>query len=412
MKIFRNARNRIGRIGSGRKVSICAGLGAVVVTLLAGCGDFWQSPYGTNTSRNPGCTSNCSSPTVAGVFYVLNQATKQIAAYSISSGKLTKVTGSPYSLKDKPYAAAIAPSGGFLYVGTDSGIFLYTINSTSGALTAGNNGEAIVTEVASTMQVDATGAWLVEAGPASSALNAVPLDSTTGLLGSGANQQAALPASAVQQVVLSPDNGHVFVADGPSGTVVMPFQASDSNPFESSLALTIPAKNLGGSALSVAVDPQNRMFYVGESFGNSTGNSGGLRAFNYASLTSTLVESPGSPYPSGGVSPNAILPISSGSYVYVANSKAGGVAGTITGFAFEVSESAYSLTAGSTIAAGIDPIGLAEESSGNYVLLIDSGGTPDLEVFTQNPSTGALTAAFSSSTGTDPTQPVSIVTAP
>ncbi len=412
MKIFSKARKPIRKAGNSRKISIWAGLGAVILPLLAGCGDFWQSPYGTNPSRNPGCTSNCSTPTVAAFFYVLNQATKQIAGFSISNGKLSKITGSPYALKDKPYAAAIAPSGGFLYVGTDSGIFVYTINSTSGALTAANNGQVIVTEVASTMQVDATGAWLVEAGPGSSALTAVPLDSTTGLLGSGANQQAALPASAVQQVVLSPDNGHVFVADGPSGTVVMPFLASNSNPFESSLALTIPVKNLGGSALSVAVDPQNRVFYVGEAFGNSTGNSGGLRAFNYASLTSTLAEAPGSPYPSGGVSPNAILPISSGSFVYVANSKAGGVAGTVAEFAFEVSESAYSLTAGSTIAGGIDPVGLAEDSSGNYVLLIDSGGGPDLEAFSLNATTGALTAAISSSTGTDPTQPVSIAAVP
>jgi DNA-binding beta-propeller fold protein YncE len=383
--------------------------------LVEGCGDFWQSPYGSTTKS--GCTTNCSTTPPAntsGNFYIVNQETKQIAAYNIVSGKLTTISGSPYSLSAKPYAVAVAPSGSYLYVSTANGIYLYNIDSTTGALTlSGTNGGSISSDFATVMQVDSTGSWLVTAGSSVSQITAIPIDSSTGLEGTGGDQHAPLPAGTVYQLAISPDNGHVFVAVGTGGTMEVPFLATDTNPLETSLAQTIPVKNAGGSALSVAVDPDTRVFYIGETLAGTGAKSGGLRVFNYASLSSTLVESPGSPYPSGGVSPNAILAATSGQYTYVANDQGASAAGNIAGFTLQVSESAYTLTTGSTTAAGKDPIGLAEESTGAYVLLIDSGGSPDLEAFTFDSTTaGKLDSALSAATGTDPVQAVSIAAAP
>src|SRR5579863_2548346 len=238
---------------------------------LAGCGNFWQNPNSGNSS----CTTNCPT-SASGNFYILNQETNEIAAYNIASGgKLTTITGSPYALSAKPYAIAAAPGGGFLYVGTAAGIYLYSIDSTTGALTLGNSNGVISSDFATTMQVDSTGSWLVEAGPDLAEVLAVSVDPTTGLLGTAAEQHAVLPAKTANQLVISPDNSNVFVALGTGGTAVIPFNSANTNPFGTTL-LKIPVKHASGSALSVAVDPTNRVFYVGETLANSAGNSGGL----------------------------------------------------------------------------------------------------------------------------------------
>src|SRR5580658_9881360 len=109
------------------KMGRWAGLSLVAAAFLAGCAGFWDPPSSSTTPTTPTKLSS-------GVFYVLNQTTKQISAYSISSGKLQTVSGSPYTLSVAPTCIAVAPGGGFLYVGTVNGIYLYTIGS-GGSLT-------------------------------------------------------------------------------------------------------------------------------------------------------------------------------------------------------------------------------------------------------------------------------------
>ena len=376
--------------------------------LLAGCKDFWQAP--TSTTTTPTTTAS------SGVFYVLNQGTKQIAAYSIVSGTLTAVTGSPYTFTAAPYSIAIAPNGGFLYVGTAVGVYVYTIGS-GGALTVGNNGSVISTDQAYTMHVDATSSWLVEAVSGVAQLNAIPISSTTGLFNSSSSEKVVtLPAATVQQLAMSPADSstctdcYVFVALGSGGTAVVPFNPTNTDPFGT--ATTIALKNPAGGADTVAVDPSNRLLYVGESAATSGTQSGGLRAFT---IGATITEVTGSPYGSGGTGPSAILPTASGDYVYVANKAVSGSStGNITGFSFTSTGTVYSLTAlSSTASAGTSPIGLAEDSQGTFVLVVDSGGSPDLEAYTFDSTTaGKLDSALTSSTGTDPVQASAIAALP
>lgn len=376
---------------------------------LAGCGNFWQAPNGTGSST---CTTNCPT-TTSGNFYILNQATNQIAGYNIASGgTLTAITGSPYALAAKPFAIAIAPGGAYLYVSTTAGIYLYTVDSTTGELTLGNSNNVISSDYATALQMDSTGAWLVEAGPDLAELVAISIDPTTGLLATSTEQTATLPATTVEQLTISPDNANVFVALGTSGTAVVPFDATNTNPFGTTLT-KIPVNHTGGSALSVAVDPTTRAFYVGETLAGASGSTGGLRVFNYSTLTTTLTEETGSPYATGGLAPNAILPDSSGDYVYVGNGQGTTVAGNVAEFTVASTATTFTLTAGSTAALGTDPRGLAEDSTNTYVLAVASGGSPDLSAFTFDTTTlGKLDSVLTASTGTDPVQAAAIAAAP
>jgi 6-phosphogluconolactonase (cycloisomerase 2 family) len=394
------------------KIGRWARLMLAVTPLLAGCGDFWQNPNGSGGGGGGGgCTTNCPTGS-SGSFYVLNQYVSQIAAYSVVSGKLTAVTNSPFSLPSEPYAVAIYPGGGYVYVSTVVGIYMYTVDSTTGALTVGTGGAYPF--LAYAMQVDPTGAWLVAAGRSSAESNsgevvALPIDSSTGALGTA--QTAAIAAPTVTQMAISADSANVFIALGVNGTEVIPFTstASGTNPFASK-AITIPLVSGGISALSVAVDPEStpRLFYIGETGAKSS--SGGLVVYTYASLTGTLTQVTGSPYASGGLAPNAILTTSTGDYVYVANGTTGNTTpGNITGFSVTSTGSTYSLTTGSSIATGLEPVSLAEDSTGTYVFAVDLLGSPDLEAYTFDTTTpGKLDSAFTAATGTDPVQAVAI----
>jgi 6-phosphogluconolactonase (cycloisomerase 2 family) len=306
----------------------------------------------------------------------------------------------------------VAPNGNFLYVSTGSGIFLYTIAS-NGTLTLQNNSQPISQDLATTMQVDATNSWLVDAVSGIAEVNAVAINSTSGgLAASGESEQVfALPSTTPVQVAISPNDSSscttcfVFVAMASEGTEVIHFDPASANPFTSSVGAINRVNSQSGDT-SVAVDPSNRLLYVGETVAVSGTQTGGLRAFTIGA--SGVTEISGSPYASGGTGPSSILPTANGSYVYVANQSVSGSAdGNIEGF----SVTANSLTAiGTTPAGPSGRLGLAEDSTGSYLLAIDFAGNPDLQAYTM--SSGALTSAVTDPTGTDPVGAVGIAAAP
>jgi 6-phosphogluconolactonase (cycloisomerase 2 family) len=358
-------------------------------------------------------TSSCTSAT-SGNFYVLNQTTNQIVALHIVSGQVTSL-GAISSPTVDPLAIAVAPNGKFLYVSTTTGIYLYTIN-TNGSLTLGNGGSTITSEQAITMQVDSTNSWLVEAASGTNQLYAINVNSSgtsIGLPVSGTSKQLFTPGlSAITpvQLVISPGDSsscascYVFVAMGPGGTEAIHFNPSNTNPFGTSgnpgVVNTLSADN------AVAVDPTNRLLYIGETDDITTGTqSGGLRVFT---IGNTGITSIAAPYATGGTGPTAIQPSADGNYVYVAN---GAVSGSSTGNITSFSVTTTALTSIGTIAAGPSgKLGLAEDSTHSYLLAVDVAGTPDLQAYTM--SSGTLASALTSTTGSDPVGAVAIAAAP
>jgi hypothetical protein len=395
------------------KSRISAGLCLASFLFLAGCKGFWDLP--------PSTTTNPTTPTTlsSGVFYVLDQTTKEVVGYAITSGTLGAISGGTQTLSAAPFSIAVAPNGDFLYVGTVNGIYLYTIGS-GGALSIANGGDAISGDIPSAMVI--SGSWLLDAFTNANGtvqMNAIAIDSSngtyTGTSGTPPGQTFTVANAVVKQMVLSPDSANFFLALGAGGTIVVPFASGNANPLGAT-ATTIPVANSGGSALSVAVDPSAtpRLFYIGETL--AVGASGGLRAFNYSSLGSNpLTQATGSPIASGGLAPNAILPLANGDYIYVANGQGTTSAGNVAWFPITASGTTYTVAAGKTVTTGIQPSGLAEDSTSNFVLAVSTGGTtnsgdPDLEAYTM--SSGALTAALTGATGTDPTGALAIAALP
>jgi hypothetical protein len=140
---------------------------------------------------------------------------------------------------------------------------------------------------------------------------------------------------------------------------------------------------------------------VGETLAGTSGTTGGLRVFNYSSLTSTLTQATGSPIASGGLAPNAILPAASGSYVYVANGQGTASAGNVTGFTFTSSGTTtitYTVALDTTTAAGVQPASLTEDSTSTFVIAVGAGGSPYFDAYTFDATTlGQLDSELASS---------------
>jgi hypothetical protein len=364
------------------------------------------------TSSTTACTTSASS----GNFYILSNLTSttyQVAGYSIATGSRSSINTAD-TVTGQAYSMAIAPNGDFLCVSSSNGVYAYPVASGKlGTPVKVTSDTPYAIQVAVAANDSST--WLIEAlqGSGGVTMSAIPIVSTTGANNGTAHSTDPISVSnaAVQQnqLVISPDNTKVFVALGAGGTLVVDFDATGF--FSSGSAHynipTTQTNGIKGSALSVAVDPNSHLFYIGETLGDSTGASGGLLACDYASANSdTCSNVSGSPAESGGVSPLFILPDASGKYVYVANGTSGN-AGNIAGFA--VTSSSISASPISTVATAVDPQGLAEDSTDSYILEVGEN-SPYFAGYTFDSVTvGKLDSSVTSGT---PVGAIAIVAAP
>ena len=355
-------------------------------------------------------TNNCSSASgTSGVFYILGSSS--LAGYTVKSGALSLISGSSYTVT-LPSAMAVDPSGSYLWVASSAGITPYKISST-GSLTQGSPIPAFNDPEANALQVDPSGRWLLDAS-LSGILYAYPI-TNSGTQDTSRSIQSDIQLANAGSVepggmAISPSgstNPIVAVALGATyGTQVFPFVSGSGAPIGNPYPKTlVPYGPVGtATAKSVAIDPSNGFLYVGETDafpGSTTGNSGALRVFKINSGSVNEISYAASvPYASGGSTPRAILAASNG-YVYVANWQ-GTSAGIVTAFLLSASTPSLTLQS-STVATGDAPDGIAEDSTGDFVMVVNSQGNPDFNAFTFDATTtGQLDTSATGSTGTGP----------
>ena len=386
--ICRLIMNRISTGIKGLRAKQLAVLAALGVLLLgAGCGDFFVYPGSTGSGSTPG----------SDYVFVANQTAKTLAAYSVASGALSPISGSPYSLSFAPTASAVNPANTMLFVaGVNAGtghIASYSISST-GALTLLNTNNIGLAAPIS-MDVSPDGKWLIGLDGNGITLDEYQINATTGALTLGNGQSYLIPKSVVvpRAIKISPGGNFIFAAIGTAGDLIFPFDTGTgaiSNPAQ----LSLPP-NVSDNAL--AVSPSGNTLYIARS-----GSNGGLAAYSISS-TGVLQSLTTNPYPAGS-QPLAVVVTGDGNNVYVANQGDG----TISGYTI-ASNSTATPTSGSPYSNASGPSGLAIDSSGKYLLSISNAGSPDLTLFAFDTAIpGKLNLIASTSTGTDPTGPISI----
>jgi 6-phosphogluconolactonase len=381
------------------------GLCGLFLLGVAGCGGFFvpqtNSGGGTNTGD---------------YIYVGNGNDTFIAGFGLnSSGALSVLSGSPYNNGVAAQSLAVTPANTFLYAGTTNGIYAYAINS-NGSITVQNSGSAVAQDmVATRMQVDSTGGYLLAAGvgtsTAAQAIGIYQINASTGLLtaitgsplplytGNASTATVVAPTG----LLITPNNSYVYVSLGALGVQILTLGTGGALSAGAAPAILSPiSTSTSPGAAGLASDPLSAFLFVAEI-------NTGLRVLSIGTGGS-LKEVSGSPY-AVGTGPAGVILDATGSYVYVANRGSN----NISAFTLTAASGKLTAIAGSPFASGGQlPIALLNDNTKKFVAVINSGsngtgGNSDMQVFSFDTTTdGKLDPVSTATTGTDPTNPQSI----
>ena len=391
----RSWRMRMPRQRGGTVRVLAAGLALG----FGGCANFFP-PIVNTPAPTPGSG-------IGDYVYVANQTTLSISAFAGGTtapatgagvGTLTAVSGSPYGLAVPPTALVVTPSNSFLYVAAGIDIYAYSIG-TGGVLTAANSGGAVaLTDVgAVSMDVSPDGQWLFALSADGTLIYEYAINASTGALTAQATQNY-LPNSGTvlpRMSKVAPNGAYVLAALGTGGDVIFPFTTSTGQLGAVYQQLGTGAATTSDNAL--AVDSTSSYLYIARS-----GATTGVAVY---SIGANGVPNPvtGSPFAAGN-GPYAVLPDSTGKYIYVANR----TDGTISEFSIGAG-GVLTPIAGTPVASGTGITSLARDNTGKYVLAVNSGGLPDVAMFSFDATTaGKLDAAATAVSGTDPAGAIAI----
>ncbi len=362
--------------------------------------------------------NNCTDCTTTGDYlYVANGNNTYIAGFGVSTaGALSVLPSSPYNNGVAAQALAITPTNTFMYASTTSGIFCYLINS-NGSITVQNNGSAVASDVVATaLQVDSTGNYLLAAGIGTSiaaqAIGIYQINTTTGLLtaltgsplalytGKGSTATVVTPTA----MLITPNNSYVYVSLQTLGVQVLTLGTGGALSTGSTPTFLPPLSTSTTPAdYGLGSDPSSKFLFVCEF-------NTGLRVFSIGT-NGTLNEVSGSPYTTG-TGPTAVTMDPTGSYVYVANKGSN----NISAFTFTLASGKLAVITGSPYSSGGQlPIAIVNENQKAYMAVINSGsngssGNSDLQLFKFDTTVdGKLNPIATATTGTDPTNPTAVV---
>jgi 6-phosphogluconolactonase (cycloisomerase 2 family) len=381
------------------------GLCCLLLLGLSGCGGFFVPQTSSGGTTNTG-----------DYLYVANGNNTFLAGFGVAStGALSVLSGSPYNNSVAAQSLAVNPANTFLYAGTTAGIFVYGINS-NGSITVQNDGSVAAQDmVATAMQVDSTGNYLLAVGISTAqqvqAIGIYTIDTSTGLLTAVAGSPLALytgnasPPTVVVPtgLLITPNNSYVYASLGALGVQVLTLGSGGALSAGATPTLLFPfSKSTSPVDQGIASDPNSQFLFVAET-------NTGLRVFSIGSGGS-LSETSGSPY-AVGTGPRAVSLDATGSYVYVANFGSN----NISAFTLTAASGKLTAVAGSPFSSGgLQPIGIVNDNSKAFVAVINSGsngsgGNSDLQLFKFDATTdGKLDPVATATTGTDPTLPISI----
>jgi 6-phosphogluconolactonase len=375
----------------------CAALGLSATFLLAGCQNFF-------VCQKASCPSGGGGSTTSDWAYVSNASagSTDIYAYDIGNGSLAAVSGSPYNIGFAPVAMSVAPSDSFLYAATlpsvaNPGIYMWTVNS-SGQLTVGNNGNALITAQVATMDISPDGNFLFTVDVLGTALTEYQINTTTGfltlassfaLLPNSTCVAAGSPVSQSCTVKVAPSGQFVVAALGSAGDIIYPYNSSQG--ITSTSATQIPSGSTTTNPTgdySLALD-KNNFVYIART----------------AALAVYSLDANGNPtqqstqaYSSSAI-PRSVALSTNYSWVYTANIGAGNISGYTIG-----STGGLASVSGSPFTGPTNVSAIGADKSGTYMVAVGYNGTSGVQLFTIGTS-GALTLTTSAGTGTSPSFP-------
>jgi 6-phosphogluconolactonase len=270
--------------------------------------------------------------------------------------------------------------GRFVYASSHSGIYCFSVDPTTGALTplpASPCDVGVLTGVA----VDPNGKFAYATVSDSNQIRGYTINNLTGSLSAipgsqldaGGGSSPIGPSNPVD-ITVDPTGHFVYMANYAGSISAYSINSAtggltavSGSPFP-----TAPAAIAGQvpGALSVTVDPTARFLYAAINQGND------ISAYAIDSSTGALTPIPGSPFPAGTV-PMTVRVDPSGRFAYVTNANSN----DISAYAIDSATGALTALAGSPFSTGgSSPGGLAVDPSGKFIYVTNNGSISVLAI--------------------------------
>lgn len=344
---------------------------------------------------------------------------------SSSVGAMQQISNSPFAAGSGPSSVTIDPSGRFAYVtnATGNDISAYTLDPSTGAPTAVTTGGAAACggtvspnpnncfttgTSPQSIVVDPSGSFAYAL--ASNGIYGYSINSSTGALTALSPTSTTASISTPVSMNTSPDGKFIYVVNSGNNTVSA--YSIDSSTGALTQITGSPFAT-GDTPKSIAFDPSGSFAYVANSAGNdisaytvnsSTGALTAITGGSAAACGGTVSPNPNNCF-AAGTTPVSITIDPTGSYLYTANSGSNNV----SGFAINSSTgelAAISGTPASPFAAGTSPVAVTLDPSGKFAYATNAGSN-NVTAYTVDGSTGALVAVSISgsyNTGSSPYQ--------
>jgi len=225
--------------------------------LLNGCGNFF-------VCAKASCTTSTTSSSTNDFAYVTNSATAatSLDGFAVSSGTLVAATGAPTSLGYIPTSLVVTIPDTYVYVASSTGYIYGYALGTGGALTPLNTSGLLVNESSAALEVSPDGKYLFSLNADGLTLEQYTINTSTGLLTAAGNYSIITSATAGPVVPyalkFAPSGDFLVCALGTGGAEVFGYSAgaltfgSDITPANTSTAI-----------YGVTVDANNYIYTVG-----------------------------------------------------------------------------------------------------------------------------------------------------
>lgn len=351
--------------------------------------------------------SDTAAATVTPRFaYVAHESSNNISAFSInaSSGALSAV-GTPIATGSIPSSVAASPSGRFVYVANSGqySVSAYTANSASGALTEITGSPFTTQSGPQSVAVDPSGRFLYVANRSSiNGSTAFTINASTGALTEMAGSPFAT-GNGPYAITVDPTGRFAYVANQTSGSVTDTISAYTIDPTTGALSelASSPYTTLKAPS-ALAVDPTGRFLYAA----NAALSGGAYHVSAYAidSTTGGLTELTNSPYSTVSGSPTSVAVDPLGEFFYTSLST-----DNIRAYTVNANNGDLGFISSYQLVTGVDPQSIAIDPSGRFVYTAN-WTSADVSTFSINASSGALTQISGSPFTTGGSGPISITT--
>jgi 6-phosphogluconolactonase (cycloisomerase 2 family) len=361
---------------------------------LTGCHNFFVC------EGKASCPSSGGGSTTTDWVYVSNASagSTRISAYDIGNGSLAAISGSPYNIGFAPVAMSVSLSNAFLYAATlpdaaNPGIYMFAINSSTGALSTANGGNVLISTQVSSMDISPDGNFLFVVDVLGTSLTEYQINTTTGLLALGTTLPlpptvctlTGTPVSQSCTVKVAPSGQFVVASLGSAGTIIYPYSSSQGITSSSPLLIGSGSTSTNPTGdYSVTLD-KNNFIYIAR--------TAALAVYQITDAAGDATLKSNTTYTSTATPRSVVLSLNQ-SYVYTANQGAGNIS------AFSIGTSgALTQVSGSPFTGPANVAAIGTDKSGTYMVAVGYNSSSGLQLFTVG-TTGALTLSTSAGTGT------------